>query len=169
MPWTRSAQVAAPLVTTGPRALAREGGGGLPAGVGQVEGASAVQVVGLDEALVLELLEGGVDGAGAGSPATAAARLELLHDLVAVHRLFGEKGQDGGPQGTATGLRSEPPGALGVLAPMAPTSVAAGMTMAGVVAGLVVVSMAAHAADRRVGGVSDGQGFRLLSSDTSRF
>jgi hypothetical protein len=47
---------------------------------------------------------------------------------------------------------------------MSTSAVASGMGAIGIVAGRVVVSMAVHAADRRVGGLSEGQGWVLLSS-----
>ena len=63
--------VATPPTRPGP--FGRDGGGGRAAGVGQREGPSAVAVLDRDEALVLELLEGRVDGSGARVPAAAAA------------------------------------------------------------------------------------------------
>src|SRR5690606_16334268 len=45
---------------------------------------AAARVVAGDQALVLQLLERGVDGAGAGPPDAAAARLDVLDHLVAV-------------------------------------------------------------------------------------
>jgi pimeloyl-ACP methyl ester carboxylesterase/DNA-binding CsgD family transcriptional regulator len=48
---------------------------------------------------------------------------------------------------------------------MAVTPAAPRVAVTGVVAGHVVVSMAAEAADRLVGGMSDGQGWLLLSSE----
>ena len=68
--------------------------GGSPALVGQGVGPPAVDLVAGDEALVGELLEGRVDRAGARAPASPALRLELLDDLVAVHRLLLEDGED---------------------------------------------------------------------------
>ena len=50
----------------------------------------------LDQALVLELLERGVDGARARRPVAATALGDHLDDLVAVHRLLGEEREDGG-------------------------------------------------------------------------
>ena len=50
----------------------------------------------LDQALVLELLERGIDRAGARRPVAAAALGDHLDDLVAVHRLLGEEREDGG-------------------------------------------------------------------------
>ena len=76
-----------------PWTFGRDGLGGRPAGLGQRERPASVAVLDRDEALVLELLEGRIDRAGARAPATAAALAELLHDLVAVHRLLGQEGQ----------------------------------------------------------------------------
>ena len=66
-----------------------------PAGVGQAEDLLAGGLLGGDETLVGEQLEGGIDRAGAGVPRAAAARREFLDDLVAVHGLLGEQPQDG--------------------------------------------------------------------------
>ena len=56
--------------------------------VGQLERAAALTlgIDRVDQALVLELCQRGVDRAGAWAPATVAALLETLHQLVAVHR-----------------------------------------------------------------------------------
>ena len=54
-----------------PRTTGRQPGGDRPAGVGQGEGATTLALLGEDEALVLELLEGGVDGSGTRLPAAA--------------------------------------------------------------------------------------------------
>ena len=70
----------------GPALRCGVGIGRRPAVVGQGVGAPAVDLVARDEALVGELLEGGVDGPRARPPAAATLRLELLDDLVAVHR-----------------------------------------------------------------------------------
>jgi len=78
---------------------------GLAAG-GEGEDAAAGLLLGADQPLVLELLERGVDGAGAGPPDAAAALLQLLHDLVAVARLLGEQGQDGGAHVAAPRARA---------------------------------------------------------------
>ena len=80
-------------LAAGPRAVGRDGLRGGPAGVGQRERPASVAVLDRDEAFVLELLEGRVDRSGARAPAAAAALAELLHDLVAVHRLFGEESE----------------------------------------------------------------------------
>ena len=50
----------------------------------------------LDEALVLELLHGGVDRAGARLPRAAGALGDLLDELVAVHLVAREHVEDGG-------------------------------------------------------------------------
>src|SRR4029078_6276107 len=49
----------------------------------------------MDEILLLHRLQRGVDGAGSGVPGTAAPSGQLLDDLVAVHRGFGEQPQYG--------------------------------------------------------------------------
>ena len=64
-----------------------------PARLGQRERPASVAVLDRDETLVLELLEGRIDRSGARAPAAAAALAELLHDLVAVHRLLGQERQ----------------------------------------------------------------------------
>jgi hypothetical protein len=69
----------------------------------------------LDEALVLELLDGRVDGAGARLPRSAAAVGDLLDDLVPVHLVAGEDVEDGGPDVTAASARSSR--ARGLLGP----------------------------------------------------
>ena len=50
----------------------------------------------LDQPLVLELLEGGVDRAGARAPDAVGALLDLLHQAVAVAGLLGEQEEQGG-------------------------------------------------------------------------
>ena len=57
----------------------------------------------LDQALVLELLKGRVDGARAGRPVAVAPLGDDLDDLVAVHRLLGEEREDGGADISAAG------------------------------------------------------------------
>jgi hypothetical protein len=64
------------------------------AGLGEREHAATFDVLALDEALVLEELQCRVDRAGARAPHAAAALFEPLHDLVPVHRLFGEHRED---------------------------------------------------------------------------
>ena len=64
------------------------------AGVGQLEDVAAVARLALEQALVGEQLERGVDRAGARPPDAAGARFELLHDLVAVARLLLDEQQD---------------------------------------------------------------------------
>ena len=81
----------------------------------QVEHPAAFGLVGRDETLVLEGLEGGVDGAGAGPPHPAAAFGELGDDLVAVHGLLGQQGDDGGPDVAPAGSR--PPAEGGIAEP----------------------------------------------------
>ncbi len=60
------------------------------------EALAALVRVGLDEALVLELGERGVDRAGARPPDALAAALDLLHEAVAVARLLVEQHEQGG-------------------------------------------------------------------------
>ena len=94
------------LAALAPRRVAElllEGLGLCPAGLGQREHAPALALGALDQALVLEELERGVHRAGAGTPGAAGALLELLHDLVAVHGLVGERQQDGGADVAALG------------------------------------------------------------------
>ena len=79
------------------RLLPRGGGGVgglcLPACLGQREHAPAgLGCGGLDESLVLELLQGRVHRTGARRPVAAAALRDHLDDLVAVHRLLGRGG-----------------------------------------------------------------------------
>ena len=76
-----------------------------PPGVGQLVALLVVGLAddGLHEALVLELGQGRVDGAGARPPAAARALLELTDELVAVHRPLGEQPQDGPPDRAAAG------------------------------------------------------------------
>src|SRR5690606_34172553 len=64
--------------------------------LGELEDALAVSLVRAGETLVLELLERGVDASGARPPEAIGALGELADDLVAVHRLLGEEGEDRG-------------------------------------------------------------------------
>ena len=66
--------------------------GPLGTGVGQPDGAATALVVGLHEALVLQLLDGRVDRAGGGAPLAVAELGDLLDHLVAVDRLLGGAG-----------------------------------------------------------------------------
>src|SRR4051812_4928107 len=79
-----------------PRRAWSRGGCGL-ARVGQRVDAPAVDLLARDEALVRELLGGGIHRAGARPPATAALGLELGDDLVAVHGLGRERAEDERP------------------------------------------------------------------------
>ena len=88
-----------------------DGGGLGGAGLGQREHAPALGLLALDQPLVLEQLERRVHRAGARPPRAAAALLEPLHDLVAVHRLVGEHQQDRRAHVAALGAR---PGAAAV-------------------------------------------------------
>src|SRR5450759_532735 len=80
--------------------------GGLSARGRETEGPGALVVEGLDETLVLELVEGGVDRPRAGPPGATAALCELRDDLVAVARLLGKELQDGGADVAAPGPTS---------------------------------------------------------------
>ncbi len=86
-----------------PRAASSQGAGPSPACLGlgpalggQAEDPAALRLVRGDQSLVLEGLEGRVDRAGAGPPDAPAALGQLGDDLVAVHRLLGQEGEDGG-------------------------------------------------------------------------
>jgi hypothetical protein len=74
------------------------------AGLGEREGLAAVRLLGADQALVGELLESRVDGAGAGLPAARAARGDILDDLVSGAGLLGEQREDCGADVAALGL-----------------------------------------------------------------
>ena len=100
-------------------------GGGTVAGrrggpsslVGQPEDSPTFRRVGRDQALVFHGLEGGIDGAGTRAPDAAATFGELGDDLVAVHGLLSQEGEDGGTDVTPSHLgstsehRSAEPGA----------------------------------------------------------
>ncbi len=70
---------------------------------GELVGALALELDGVDQALVLELLEGRVDRAGARLPDALGAALDLLDELVAVLRLLLEQQQQGGADVAAPG------------------------------------------------------------------
>src|SRR5215472_1496121 len=72
-----------------------------PLGGQRVALAAALRRLSLDQALVLQLLEGGVDRPWAGLPDAATALGDLLDQLVAVPRLLGEQRQRRGPDVTA--------------------------------------------------------------------
>ena len=74
--------------------------------LGELQQPAALALAALDQALVLELLDGRVDRAGARLPGAAAALGDLLDDLVAVHRLDGEHVEDRGADVTAAHLRA---------------------------------------------------------------
>ena len=84
-----------------------------PAFVGEGEGAPPAVRLGPNQTLVLQLLQRGVDRARARLPCAAAAFGDLLDDLVAVHRLLGEHGQDRGADVAPAGLHSPPASAGG--------------------------------------------------------
>ena len=92
-----------------------------------VDLAAGLRGGGLDQALVLEQLQGGVDRAGARRPLAAAALRDHLDDLVAVHRLLGEQGEDRGAH---------------VAAARAPARAEAGAAGAGRAAGAAAVAAA---------------------------
>src|SRR5439155_27036891 len=62
--------------------------------IGELEDPPAVALLGLHQAFVLERLERGVHRARARVPGAVASRVELLHDLVAVHGRLVEQRQD---------------------------------------------------------------------------
>src|SRR4029079_3779028 len=64
--------------------------------VGERVRAPAVLLLRAHQALVLELLERGVDRAGARLPVALGAALDLLDQLVAVLRVLGQQEQQGG-------------------------------------------------------------------------
>src|SRR5690348_14734069 len=66
------------------------------AGVRDLEQLHAVAVGWADEAFILELLQRGVNRPGARAPPPIASLLDLLHQLVAVARLFIEQEQQRG-------------------------------------------------------------------------
>src|ERR1700722_13729333 len=89
----------------------------LPPGLGQADPASATGLLPGDQPFVGQQLQGRVDRAGAGPPGTAAALLDLGHDLVTVARAFPQQGQDGrahvatpGFRPARRGRRAGPPG-----------------------------------------------------------
>ena len=69
----------------------------------ELVGALALDLDGVDQALVLELLERGVDRAGARLPDALGAALDLLDQLVAVLRLLFEQEQERGADVAAPG------------------------------------------------------------------
>ena len=68
-------------------------GDGLAAGLGQLVGLAAVDLDRGDQALILELREGGIDRAGAGPPGAGGAGGEFLDELIAIARLLGDQQQ----------------------------------------------------------------------------
>jgi len=76
------------------------------AGLGQRDRAPTVRLLGLDQALVGELLQRRVDRAGAGPPRALRALADLLDDLVAVPGLLGEQREDGEPDVAAGAARA---------------------------------------------------------------
>ena len=117
----------------------------VPSLIGQPEDSPTFCCVRRDQALVFHGLEGGVDGSGARAPHTTAAFGELGDDLVAVHGLLGQEGEDGGTDvttshpGSASEHRSAEPGpeasvaaeagrVAGAATPPPATAAAAGVT-----------------------------------------
>jgi hypothetical protein len=88
--------------------------------VGERVRAPAVLLLRAHQALVLELLERGIDRAGARLPVALGAALDLLDQLVAVLRVLGEQEQEGGAD-------VAPPGPSAAAAP-APRAAAAART-----------------------------------------
>src|SRR5215467_4614082 len=74
---------------------------------------AALRRLSLDQALVLQLLEGGVDRPRAGLPDAATALGDLLDQLVAIPRLLGEQRQRRGSDVTAPHARPTVHPALG--------------------------------------------------------
>src|ERR1019366_4207184 len=96
-------------------------------GVRECEQLAPVGLLRADQALVLELCQGGVDRAGARPPHAAAALLDLLHDLVAVARLLAQQQQRRRADVAATGLAAATAGAsTAAEAPERPAELAAG-------------------------------------------
>ena len=87
------------------------------AGLGEREHALALGLFALDQPLVLEQLERGIHGPRARTPCPAAALLELLHDLVAVHGLAGERQEDRRADVAALGARPGTPAVTGTAEP----------------------------------------------------
>jgi hypothetical protein len=72
--------------------------------VGQLKDATtAIGLDGADQAFILKLLEGGIDGSGTGAPRAFAASFELLDDLVPMRLLLSEEHENRGPDVAAGG------------------------------------------------------------------
>ncbi len=71
--------------------------------LGQLEDPPAVPLGSPHEPFVLQLLERGIDRAGARPPAAVAPSFELRDHLVAVHRLLGQEAEDRAAHVTALG------------------------------------------------------------------
>src|SRR4051794_27326125 len=80
-------------------------------GLGQRDQPPAALGADLDQALVLELRDGGVDRPRREPPAAAGAVGDRLHELVAVHRLLAEQEQQCGADVAATGTAPAATGA----------------------------------------------------------
>src|SRR5262249_48421168 len=68
--------------------------------------APALRGLGLDQRLVLELLQGGIDRPGARAPDAPTALADLLNDLIAVPGLLGQQRERGGADVTALDPRA---------------------------------------------------------------
>src|SRR5690606_31422595 len=119
---------------------------------GEGVGLATVALDLLDEALVLEQPQGGVDGSGARAPQVLAALGDLAHQLVAVARLLGQQGQDGVAHVAAPSApaAATTPSSV-VVAEAVPGTVAAGSETAGAgsasaaaVAALLVIDEMVH-------------------------
>src|SRR5215469_2825334 len=125
----------------------------LAARIGEPERAPAAGLLAHDQALVGELRQRGVHRSGTRTPGSAAALLDLRHDLVAIARAFPQQCQNRGPHVAAPRLRtprracrtrrSRPPAA-----PL-PAEAAAPVARAFPAAGLPVPRRAAPVAARR--------------------
>jgi hypothetical protein len=63
-----------------------------------------------DQSLVVELLQGRINRAGARVPHVPTALFQLLHDLVAIVRLLPEERENRGANVTASSARASPEG-----------------------------------------------------------
>jgi hypothetical protein len=133
----------------------------LAAGVGQGDQPAAALGGHRDQPLVLEEVDGRVDGAGARGPHAAGALGDGLHDLVAVHRLLGDEQQDGGADVAARSAAPSAPAAAQVGPVAQGRPVAAGVVVAAAIVLLVVLVL--HVAADPLSQVSHGE---LLSFTT---
>src|SRR6478735_404459 len=75
--------------------------------LGERVGLLATGLLGADQALIGEHLEGRIHRACARLPRAAAALLDLVDDLVAVHRLLPQEGEDSGTHVAASHARAD--------------------------------------------------------------